>query len=67
MMGTNACCSCGELGHTVKDCLIRRIQEQGKERFQSNCPSEDETRRQRFFSLKSRGPGEGTSGEVLGE
>ena len=67
MRGTNACYSCGKPGHMVKDCPIRRIQEQGKERFQSNCPSEDETRRQRFFSLKSRGAEEGTFGEVTGE
>ena len=40
-MGTNACYSCGKPGHMVKDCPIRRSQEQGNERVQSNGPSED--------------------------
>ena len=62
MMGTNACFSCGKLGHTVKDCPIRRSQEQGKERVQSNGPSEEAPRRQRFFALMSRGAEEGSSG-----
>ena len=51
----------------VKDCLIRRSQEQGKERVQSNGPSEEAPRRQRFFALKSRVAGEGTFDEVSGE
>ena len=38
MMCTNACYSYGKPGHMVKDCPIRRIQEQGKERVQSNGP-----------------------------
>ena len=41
MRGTNACYSCGKPGHMVKDCPIRRSQEQGKERVQSNGPSEE--------------------------
>ena len=67
MRGTNACYSCGKPGHMVKDCPIRRSQEQGKERVQSNGPSEEAPRRQRFFALKSKDAEEGTSGEVTGE
>ena len=67
MRGTNACYSCGKPVHMVKDCLIRRSQEQGKERVQSNGPSEEAPRRQRFFALKSRVAGEGTFDEVSGE
>ena len=48
----------------VKDCPIRRIQEQGKERTHLNGSSEEAPRRQQFFALKYRGAGEGTSGEV---
>ena len=33
MMGTNACYNCGKPGHIVKDCPIRRIQEQGTREF----------------------------------
>ena len=66
-MGTNTCYSCGKPSHMVKDCPIRRSQEQGKERVQSNGPSEEAPRRQRFFALKSMGAEEGTSGEVMGE
>ena len=33
MMGTNVCYSCGKLGHMVKDCLNRKIQEQGSREF----------------------------------
>ena len=51
----------------VKDCLIRRSKERGKERVQYNGPSEEAPRRQRFFALKSRGAEEDTSGEVTGE
>ena len=46
MMDTNACYSCGEPGHLVKDCPTRRSQEQGKERVQSNGPSEEAPRSQ---------------------
>ena len=67
MMGTNACYYCGKPGHMVKDCPSRRSQEQGKERVQPNSLSEEAPRRQWFFALKSRGAGEGTSGEVSGE
>ena len=67
MMDTNACYSCGEPGHLVKDCQIRRSQEQGKERVQSNGPSEEAPRRQRFFALTSRGSGEVTFSEVSGQ
>ena len=64
MMGINACYSCGKPGHMVKDCLIRRSQEQGNERVQPNGPSEEAPRRQRFFTLKSWCAGQGTSGKV---
>ena len=67
MMGTNACYSFGNPGHMVKDCLIKRSQEQENERVQSNGPSEEAPRRQRFFALKSKDAEEGTSGEVTGE
>ena len=67
MMGTNACYSCGKPGHMVKDCPIRRSKKQGKERVQSNGPSEEAPRRQQFFALQSRGANEDTSGEVTGE
>ena len=50
----------------VKDRPIRRSQEQGKERVQSNGPSEEAPRRQRFFALKSRGVGKDTFGDVSG-
>ena len=63
----NACYSCGKPGNMVKDCPIRRSQEQGKKRVQSNGPSEEAPRRQRFFALKSRGAEEDTSGEVTCE
>nr|XP_004244917.1 uncharacterized protein LOC101249667 [Solanum lycopersicum] len=66
MRGTDACDSCGKLGHMMKDCPIRRSQEQVNERVQSNVPSEKAPRRQRFFALKSRGAEEGTFGEVTG-
>ena len=67
MRGTNACYSCGKPGHMVKDCPIRRSQEQGKEIVQFNGPSEEAPRRQQLFALKSRGAGEGTSCEASGE
>ena len=51
----------------MKDCPIRRSQEQGKEIVQFNGPSEEAPRRQQLFALKSRGSEEGTSGEVSGE
>ena len=66
MMATNACYSRGKSGHMVKDCLIRRSQEQGNERVQSNIPSEEAPRRQRFFALNSRGVGEDPFGDVSG-
>ena len=59
MMDTNACYSYGKPGHMVKYFSIRRSQ--------SNGPSEEAPRRQRFFALKSRGVGEGFSGEVSGK
>ena len=62
MMGTNACYSCGKPGHMVKDCPNRRSQEKGKERVQSNVPSEEALMMKRFFSLKSRVDREDTSG-----
>ena len=54
------------MGHMVKDCP-NKSQEQGKERSHPNGPSEVAQRRQRFFALKCRGAGEGTSGEVAVE
>ena len=66
MMDSNGCYSCGKPSQMMKDCPNRRSQEQGKERVQPNFPSEESPRRQRIFALKSRGPGEGTSGEVSG-
>ena len=66
-MDSNACYSCGNLGHMIKDCPNRRSQEQGKERVQPNGPSEEAPRRQRFFALKSRGAEEDTSSEVTCE
>ena len=51
----------------VKDCPNRRSKEQGKDRAQPNGPSEEAPRRQQSFALKSRGAGQGSSGEVSGE
>ena len=67
MMGSNACYSCGKLGHMKKDCPYMRGREKGKEKVQPNSPSEEAPRRQRFFAHKSRRVGEDTSGEILGE
>ena len=39
----------------MKDCPNMRSQEQGKERDQTNGPSEEAPMRQRFFALKSGG------------
>ena len=66
MMGSNTCYSCGKLDHMMKDCLNRRGQEKGKERVQSNGPSEEVPRRKRFFTLKFGGVVEDTSGDVSG-
>ena len=66
MKGTNACYSIGKPAHMVMDCPNRRSQEQGKWRVQPYGPSEEAPRRQRFFSLKYRGAGEGTFSEVSG-
>ena len=60
-MGSNACSTCGKPGYMMKDCLNRRGQEKGQEKVQPNSLSEEATRRQRFFALKSRGAGKGTS------
>ena len=67
VISTNVCYSCVRPAHMVKDCPNRRSQEQGKERFQPNCPSEEAPRRKRFFALKSSGAGEGPSSEVSGK
>ena len=40
MMGTNACYSCGKLGHMVMDCLNKKSKEQGKGKVKPNGPSE---------------------------
>ena len=50
----------------LRDCPNSRNEEQGKGRFQPNGPSEEDPRRQRFFALKSRGTGEGTSSDISG-
>nr|XP_025884873.1 uncharacterized protein LOC112940876 [Solanum lycopersicum] len=39
MRGTNAFYSCGKPGNMVKDCLIRRSQEQGKDRYEVRLPT----------------------------
>ena len=52
MIDSSACYSCSKPGHMMKGCPNRRIQEQGKERFQPNVPSEKAPRSQRFFILK---------------
>ena len=67
MMDSNACYSGGKPGQMVKDYPNSRSQEQGKEIVSPNGPSEVAQRRQRFFALKCRGAGEGTSGEVAVE
>ena len=43
-----------------------RGREKGNEKVQTNGPSEETPSRQRFFSLKSRGTEEGTSGDISG-
>ena len=43
--GSNACYSCSKLGHMMKDCPYMRGQKKGKEKIQSNCPSEEVLRR----------------------
>ena len=48
----------------MKDCTNRRGQEKKKEKVQPNSPSEEASRRQRFFGIKSRGAWEGTSDDV---
>ena len=64
MMDYNACYCCDKPGHMVKNCSNKISQEQRKKRIQPNGPSEEAPRRQQFMALKSRGAGEGTSGEV---
>ena len=50
----------------MKDCPYMRGQEKGKEKVQPTGPTEEVSRRQRFFELKSRGVGEETFGDVSG-
>ena len=64
--GSNACYSCSKLGHKMKDCPYMIGQEKWKEKVQPNGPSEVAPRTQQFFSLKSRGAGEHTPGDVSG-
>ena len=42
---SNTCCTCGKLGHMMKDCPNRKSKEQGKETVQPNGPSEESPRR----------------------
>ena len=65
MIGTNACYICGKPGHMLKESLIRRSQEQGKEK--EKFSSEEAPSRKRFIALKSRGAGEVISCEVSGK
>ena len=55
MRGANACYISRKPGHMMKDCPYMRGREKGTEKVQQNVPSEEATRRQRFFALKSRG------------
>ena len=64
--GSNACYSCSKSGHMMNDCLYMRGREKGKDKVQLNGTSEEAPRRQRFFTLKSRGVREDTSGDVSG-
>ena len=41
MRGSNACYSCSEPGHMMKDCPYTRGREKGKEKVQPNGPSEE--------------------------
>ena len=66
MRGSNACLICREPGHMVKNCSNKISQEQRKKRIQPNGPSEEAPRRQRFFTIKSRGVEEDTSSDVPG-
>ena len=62
--GSNSCYSSRKLGHMMKYCPYIRGQEKGKEKVQPTGPTEEVSRRQRFFELKSRGVGENTSSDV---
>ena len=64
MMGFNACYTFGKPGHMMKDCSNKGSQEKRKDKVQPNSPSEEASRRNRFFALKYRGAGEGTSGDI---
>ena len=66
MRGSNTCYSCSKPGHMMKYCPYMRGLEKGKEKVQSNGPSEKSPSRQRFFALKSMGVGEDPSGDVSG-
>ena len=50
----------------IKICPYMRGREKGKEKVQSNGPSEEVPRRKTFFALKSRGVGEDKSNDVSG-
>ncbi|TMW97757.1 hypothetical protein EJD97_005031 [Solanum chilense] len=64
--GYISCYSSGKPSHIMKDCPYMRGRGKGKEKVQTNVPSEEVPRRQRFFALMSRGVGEDTSGDVSG-
>ena len=66
MMDPKTCYSCCKPGYMIKNCPNKRLQEQVKEIVQPNGPREEAPRRQGFFTLKPRGAGKGTSGEVSG-
>ena len=65
-MGSNACYSCGKLGQNDEGLSKQQRSIKGKGKTQPNSPSEEALRRHRFFALKPKGVGEGTSGDISG-